>query len=57
LSTFEPEIFKVHFFALDPAWMQDQDVLRQLVQLETRITENLGEMALVPPKLIDPAPV
>lgn len=53
LSTFEPEIFKIHFFALEPNWMKDLNALRQLAALEKRIAENLGEMALVPLELIE----
>jgi MoaA/NifB/PqqE/SkfB family radical SAM enzyme len=52
LRTFEPEIFKVHFIALQPAWMQDRKALRRLAALENRIAENLGEIALVPLELI-----
>ena len=54
LGAFEPEEFRIHFFAWNPINLQDREILEQWVQLDIRIRERLGEMALIPPELIEP---
>jgi hypothetical protein len=54
MASYQPEIFRLHLVALDPAWLEDGAALQALADLKERIGASLGELALIPQGLIAP---